>query len=211
MSQQKKTIYLTRHGQTDYNKLGIVQGSGVNSDLNDLGQKQANGFYEAYKHINFDAVYTSQLKRTVQSVAHFIKDAPKHESLFGLNEINWGIYEGRASTKEEHQHYTEIIEQWRLGNYDIAANNAETPNQLLKRQKKALKHILGFENEKTVLICMHGRAMRSFLCLLLGYELKRMDEFGHSNLCLYKINYENKVFNLELENDISHLNNWINY
>ena len=50
----KKTIYLIRHGQTDFNKQGIVQGSGVDSSLNDEGHAQARKFFEAYHHINFD-------------------------------------------------------------------------------------------------------------------------------------------------------------
>ena len=36
-----KTIYLLRHGETRYNREGIVQGSGVDSELNQLGAEQA--------------------------------------------------------------------------------------------------------------------------------------------------------------------------
>jgi probable phosphoglycerate mutase len=36
LTMSKKTIYLIRHGQTDFNKQGIVQGSGVDSSLNDV-------------------------------------------------------------------------------------------------------------------------------------------------------------------------------
>ena len=35
----EKWIYIIRHGETDYNKAGMVQGSGIDSDLNDLGRK----------------------------------------------------------------------------------------------------------------------------------------------------------------------------
>ncbi|RYZ95555.1 MAG: histidine phosphatase family protein, partial [Sphingobacteriaceae bacterium] len=34
-----KTLYIVRHGQTDLNKQGIVQGRGMNTDLNDEGRK----------------------------------------------------------------------------------------------------------------------------------------------------------------------------
>jgi len=40
-----KTIYFIRHGETEYNKLGIVQGSGVDSELNENGRAQAQAFY----------------------------------------------------------------------------------------------------------------------------------------------------------------------
>ena len=55
----EKEIYIVRHGQTDLNAQGIVQGKGVDAPLNELGQKQANAFYEAYKHVPFDALYSS--------------------------------------------------------------------------------------------------------------------------------------------------------
>jgi bisphosphoglycerate-dependent phosphoglycerate mutase len=67
----KKTIYLIRHGQTDFNKQGIVQGSGVDSSLNEEGHAQARKFYEAYHHINFDKIYVTELQRTHQTVAPF--------------------------------------------------------------------------------------------------------------------------------------------
>jgi len=40
-----KKIYVVRHGETEYNRTGVVQGSGVNSALNDNGFKQADLFF----------------------------------------------------------------------------------------------------------------------------------------------------------------------
>ena len=40
-----KEIYIIRHGETELNRLGIVQGRGVDSDLNDTGRAQAEAFY----------------------------------------------------------------------------------------------------------------------------------------------------------------------
>src|SRR5687768_4016565 len=68
-----KKIYLIRHGQTDFNLKNIVQGSGVDTDLNDKGRSQAEAFYNKYKHVPFDKVYTSALKRSMQSVDLFVK------------------------------------------------------------------------------------------------------------------------------------------
>ncbi|HRG79965.1 MAG TPA: histidine phosphatase family protein, partial [Cyclobacteriaceae bacterium] len=59
-----KKIYIIRHGQTDFNLQGIVQGSGVDSSLNDMGRAQADAFYLTYKDIPFDKIYTSALRRT---------------------------------------------------------------------------------------------------------------------------------------------------
>src|SRR5258708_29183342 len=88
-----KKIYLVRHGQTDFNLRGIVQGSGVDSSLNDTGRAQALAFYQAYGDVPFDKVYTSRLRRTVETVRSFIDHGVLHEALGGLNEISWGTKE----------------------------------------------------------------------------------------------------------------------
>ena len=71
--------------------------------------------------------------------------------------------------------------------------------------KPAVDHILTKEDEKTILICMHGRAIRILLCHLLNYPLKSMDMFEHENACLYILNFTGTVFNVELYNNLDHL------
>src|SRR5476649_1568964 len=95
-----KTLYIVRHGQTDLNKQGIVQGRGMDTDLNDEGRKQAQQFLNAYGHVNFDKIYISTLKRTQQSIQGFIDKGIPYEKLEGLDELAWGIYEGKQSTPE---------------------------------------------------------------------------------------------------------------
>ena len=41
-------LYIIRHAETEYNRKGIIQGSEVDSDINDVGESQANSFYEYY-------------------------------------------------------------------------------------------------------------------------------------------------------------------
>src|SRR6478736_6501366 len=67
-----KKIYLIRHGQTDFNLRGIVQGSGVDTSLNERGRDQAQAFFQAYKKVAFDKIYTSALKRSFESVQSFV-------------------------------------------------------------------------------------------------------------------------------------------
>lgn len=203
---QKKTIYLIRHGQTDFNKRGIVQGSRVDSDLNDEGREQAQKFYNFYQAVRFDKIYTSKLKRTTQSVQGFIDKNIPTEALLGLNEISWGDQDGKASNADMHEYYNFTAKEWASGNLDLEIGGGESPNEVAQRQKEAIKTI--FENtdsEKTILICMHGRAMRILLCTLLGKSLTQMDTFAHSNLCLYKLIQTNNKFEIELSNDIRHL------
>ena len=84
----------------------IVQGSGVDSSLNNQGRLQAEAFFNAYRNVPFDKVYTSALKRTAETVASFIKLGIPMESLRGLNEISWATKEGFPITPEEDEYFS---------------------------------------------------------------------------------------------------------
>lgn len=203
-----KIIYLIRHGETEFNRQGIVQGSGVDSDLNETGFAQARAFYEFYKDIKFDKIYTSNLRRTVQTVQNFIEDGIPYEQLEGLNEICWGVKEGKAPNYLEDAFYLEVIKQWREGEtYIPAAEGGESPDEVAHRQRNSIEIILSKPEEETILIAMHGRAIRILLAQIVNNSLATMDDFEHRNVCLYKLkySYHNNTFEIELANDVSHL------
>jgi broad specificity phosphatase PhoE len=200
-----KKIYLIRHGQTEFNLQGIVQGSGVDSSLNDLGRQQAQAFYEAYKHLPFSKIYTSALRRTVESVQSFIDSGIPHERLIGLNEISWGAKEGQRITPEEDAYYHWMLNQWQLGKTNERIEGGESPEDVTERQTKAINHIMSKSDESLVLVCMHGRAIRILLCRLLNYPLRCMDAFEHQNLCLYEIDFTGTMFSVRRYNDVGHL------
>ncbi len=202
---EKKTLYIIRHGETEFNRLNIVQGSGVDTSLNETGNSQADKFYLAYRHIPFDKIYTSALKRTHQSVIKFIQAGLPHESLHQLNEISWGEFEGKQQTPEQRALYFDVVQKWNAGDKHARIPGGESPAELQKRQKEALDHILRHKPESNILICMHGRAMKSFLCLLTQNPIDKMEEFPHTNLGLYKLEYDGDGFTLICSNDINHL------
>ena len=200
-----KTIHLIRHGETDFNQQGIIQGSGVNSDLNNKGRWQAQRFFEAYQSQAYQRIYTSELNRAIQSVEDFIKLGIPHTLHTGLKEINWGIMEGMPSSPERHRIYSHIVEQWTQGNLAVTVENGETPLALFQKQSKALEDIMSQPNEEKILICMHGRAMRSFLCLLTNIPLQQMEQWEHTNLCLYELTYNGSHFEVVRACDTDHL------
>ncbi len=202
-----KKIYIIRHGQTDFNLQGIVQGSGVDSSLNETGRTQAHAFYDAYKHVKFDKIYTSKLKRTTETVSEFINSGLPNESLAGLNEISWGTNEGKKITPEEDAYYHWMIEQWQHGNTAQRIDGGESPEDVVARQQPVIEKWNQATDEKTILVCMHGRAIRILLCQLLNYPLKSMDMFEHSNLCLYLLENTGSMYTVKAYNDVEHLKN----
>ncbi len=208
MSHSKKRFYIIRHGETDLNKNGIVQGRGIDADLNEKGISQGDAFFELYQNIPFDKVYTSCLKRTHQTVAKFIEKGISWEQLSGLDELAWGKYEGLKSTPELRIGFKKLINNWSIGRYDEKVEGGgESPNEVFIRQAAAMEHILKQENENLVLICMHGRAMRLLMCQLLKKSLDKMDEYPHQNTSLYILDYDGINFEIETFNSLAHLKN----
>lgn len=205
MKLSRKKIYLIRHGQTEFNRLGIVQGSGIDTSLNDLGRRQARAFFERYRDVPFDRIYTSLLKRSMETVEDFVRNGVAHEPLAGLNEINWGKKEGQRITPESDVYYRYLIDEWSKGNTGLAIEGGESPDDVFLRIGASLDHIMSRPDERNVLICMHGRAMRIMLCRMMERPLRFMDEFKHTNVGLYLLGYNGEGFVLELENDTSHL------
>lgn len=198
-------LFLIRHGQTDYNLKGIVQGSGVNTSLNDSGRKQADLFFQKYKEVPFNKVYTSALKRSIESVKHFIDKPTPWQSTSALNEISWGNTDGSKISTSEHLEYQEIIKLWAKGMTHLSMPGGESPDEVYERQKEAKEMLKNEPDGSHVLVCMHGRAMRIFLCLLLEEPLLKMDEFLHDNLCLYVLERTEEKYKLLVRNDLSHL------
>ncbi len=162
-----KTIYLIRHGQTEFNKLKLVQGSGINSNLNEVGWLQSEAFFGKYQSVPFDKIYTSKLKRTHQTVRRFVEQGVDWEQLIGLNEISWGDKEGRIITEADDKRYFEMLNAWRTGDWHWKEVGGESPLEVQARQIEAWNYIMSQTEESTILVCMHGRAMRILLCHLL--------------------------------------------
>ncbi len=200
----KKTLYIIRHGETDLNKQGIIQGRGLNTDLNEWGKKQAQAFYQHYQHIPFDLIFTSTLKRTHQTVDYFLKkDIPwvQHE---GLDELAWGIYEGKPSEITK-PHFEELTTAWTNGFLDRKFELGESPLEVQARQLTFLEEVKCLDTAENVLVCMHGRALRLLLCTISGLSLSQMDQFPHSNVSLYKIYFDGKDFEIIDFNNRNHL------
>lgn len=192
----KKKLYIIRHGQTEYNHRNIVQGRGIDSDLNEVGKNQAASFYEKYKEVDFDKIYVSSLKRTVQTVDPFIQDGIPYKKLEGLDEIGWGASEGKDLTKEILDDFDRILEAWRNDELDVKLPTAESPLELVDRLQPDLDYILSKEEEKTVLICTHGRTLRILMCILTNTPLYKMDEFDHENTSLYILEQNGDEFHI---------------
>ena len=200
----KKEIYIVRHGETEFNKKHIVQGSGVNSDLNEKGRAQANAFYQAYKNEGFEVVITSDLVRTHQTANGFLVDEIPWDIDPRIQEMNWGVHEGKSSTEEMRAAYKKMIDAWSAGDFDARLEDGESAAELAARLTTFIED-LKQRKEQKIIIFTHGRTIRCFITLLKGEHLREMENKTHNNTGLYKCTYENDTFEFQLENDTAHL------
>lgn len=199
-----KKVFIVRHGETDFNRQGIVQGQGVDTSLNELGHEQALAFYRHYSHLNFEAVLTSKLQRTHQTMAHFINQGIQWEQFAEINEISWGIHEGQKGEPGMRETYRELMAQWNSGNLDARIPEGESAAELGARVEQFVHH-LRQRDESLLLVCAHGRTMRALICVLKDVPLTEMNRFHHSNTGLWQVQQEDVQFNFLAENDTSHL------
>lgn len=194
-------LYIIRHAETEYNRKGIIQGSEVDSDINDIGESQANSFYEYYKNINFDKIYVSDLKRTFQTIRRFTENGSSYEKLKEFNEISWGVNQGKSDDLED---YAELIDTWLAGNLDNKFEEGESPNEMSVRLVKGFNKVLDDDHD-TVLLCIHGRALRILLSKIIDNDLTKMDKYVHSNTGLYILEYKNGKYEILGSNLRDHL------
>ncbi len=186
-------FYIIRHGETDFNAAGIVQGRGVNSNLNEKGRGQAELFYQKYKDIPFDLVITSNLKRAQQTAEPFVINDKIHAIQdANIDEIHWGISEGKSSTVEMRDNYRAVLKHWKNGNYQVATTGGETPAELAERLLIFKQQVEGFSpiKVKNVLVVSHGRTLRALICLLKNEPLANMELYEHSNTGLFRADLE---------------------
>src|SRR3979490_818716 len=91
-------LYLARHGQTDWNRDGRLQGS-ADVALNETGRQQAVTLAARLREVRFDAVYSSELRRS-RETAVIVHGAAPLFAVAGLNERRLGAFEGHLSSAE---------------------------------------------------------------------------------------------------------------
>ena len=197
-------LYIIRHGETDFNKFGIVQGSGVDTDLNEKGHEQAHAFFQYYKQVEFDLVVTSKLKRTHQTVQHFIDKGLPWIQTPDINEISWGVHEGQSNTPERLEEYRSTISSWENGDLEASIPGGENARALGQRLAGFIDW-LHTRPANRMLVCTHGRTMRALITLIKGLPLQHMEAISHQNTGCFIVRWQEGRFVVEAENNADHL------
>lgn len=90
------TFYVVRHGETEYNRKGLVHGI-TDSELTDKGKKQARDLAKELKNIEFDFAFSSDLLRAKNTADIIILEKNLEvETTKLLRERSHGNLEGKS-------------------------------------------------------------------------------------------------------------------
>lgn len=199
-------LFILRHAETEFNRLGIVQGSGVDTSINDTGRWQARAFFAAYRDQPFELVVTSGLKRTHETVEPFLENNISWVQRPEINEISWGTHEGQPSSPERLRLFKQTLEHWRNGQFDAALPQGESARQLADRVQTFLDW-LQTRPEQHILVCTHGRTLRCLVALMKNKPLTYMERVDHQNTGCFVARWHPPAYTFLRENDTGHLRN----
>ena len=154
------TILLVRHGETDWNAEGRIQGQ-TNSSLNERGREQAHALAELLDGERIAAVYASDLDRARETaeILALRLDLPVVVDP-ALRERNFGSWEGRTVDELE-ERWPGAWARWRDGNE--AEGDVEDHLALAERVRDAIRRLADAHPGDTILVVAHGGAMRVIL------------------------------------------------
>lgn len=199
-------LILVRHGETDYNAQGRIQGSLV-VPLNANGKLQAEAAGLYLKRQSIDAIISSSSSRAVETAEIIAK-----VSGLGVRcderlvEINLGQFEGLKSEEIEERH-PDDYRMWRSGYMDYVAPDGESRRAVQQRMWSAFCEIVEQEDTPTVLIVSHGAAIR----ILLRYMFHHLPDGNMKNTSITTLSRFHRVWELESFNETPHLTDYIFY
>lgn len=167
-------IYILRHGQTDYNLMGKFQGQ-VDIELNKTGMQQAQEAAKELLKVEFNKVFSSPLKRALQTVQYVTKCQIEIDKR--IIERSFGILEG----KESIEHFEEKVAEYQI----------ETVESLKERVYDFLNEILQkYSYCDNILIATHACIARMIECYFTKidyYEVLNNYELRNGQYKKYKV------------------------
>lgn len=201
----KTTIYLTRHGQTEWNIEKRLQGRG-NSPLTQEGIKKAEELRERLESVDIDVIYTSPIERALHT-AQILKGNKDIEviSCEGLMEMSFGTYEGRRTEEISRENPEWNINLIMEGNTTMAAPEGENLAQVRQRVKEAMDDLLQANKGKNLLVVAHGITLKALMYYFKDNEVNQ-EVMGQTTLTKIEQD-ESGEFHIVFKNDDSHFSN----
>ena len=197
-------ILITRHGQTVTNREGRFCGH-FETELTELGVRQARALGDRLAMTPLDAVYTSDLGRAIETARLVLpgRDLP-HTIDPRLRELHYGEWEGEKE-REIARRYPEQHKLMRAEDPAWRPPGGETIGEVRARTMAALRKVAREHAHQTVLVVTHGTAINCMISEAIGIAPTHTFRFEVANCGLSELVFRRSGAVLTLLNDTAHL------
>lgn len=201
----KTTLYLVRHGETEWNALGKFQGC-KDIALSPQGINQAKYVSDRLKG-KFDYIYSSPLKRAYKTASIIgMQGGFKIEILNDLREINFGAWEG-MTIKEIKDNFPSEFEIWRsdISEAPLCGGDLSIKNAALRAKAAILNTVKKHEGKRIVMVA-HGGIIKAGLIGVFGWNMTMYHRIILGNTSICQVNFNEKMQpTIVTLNDTTHL------
>lgn len=198
-------LYLIRHGQTDWNVAGKIQGC-HDIPLNEAGRQQAEHLAEGMKNRPVTRIYSSPQKRALET-AQAIAESQGAEVtvLTGLREVEFGAWEG-MTWKEIEEKDPERYAMWVKTPAEVTPPGGESRADVYRRVGEAVDTIIK-EGKGDVAVVSHGASLAYAVSYMMRNEMGSHKEVIVKNVSITTVEYDRGSgrFRMIQANDTSHL------
>ena len=195
-------IYLTRHGETEWNIEKRLQGRG-DSPLTKDGIQRAKELRDRIKNIDIDVIYSSPIKRALNT-ANILRGNKNIDIVTddSLMEMCFGDYEGKKIDIVQEENPSWDINLIMQGNVEICAPNGENLKEVRERISKLMNKIIAENMGKSILIVTHGITLKALMYYFKDEDVNS-EVMGQATLTKINIDEKNNFY-IEFKNDDSH-------
>ncbi len=190
-------IYLTRHGETDWNRKKIIQGWASSAPLNQTGRMQAHTIARYFdgKHLSY--VVTSPIERAYQTariIAHINKTKLFTDKNF--KEIDYGNWSGKTGNEVKKLY----PDEWKQFVSDPENFHFQKGEAIKKFYERTISGIEGINKEDDVLIVTHSNPIRMIIAYILNIPIRNIYGIHIENCTISGIRHKNNKWEVEFLN-----------
>jgi probable phosphoglycerate mutase len=201
----KTTLYIVRHGETEWNVEKRLQGH-HDSPLTQLGELQADWLHEALKEVEFDGIYTSSSQRAVRTT-EIISRQQKSPivKVDQLREMYLGEWEGKRQSdllKSEPHEFQSFWHTPHLFQPTTGESFLEVQDRVIDKLKQIHRN---HYSDSPLLIVTHTVVVKVLMAYFEGRPLSNIWDPPYLHpACLCKVEFDGDKSTIYLHGDTSH-------
>lgn len=198
-------VYLVRHAEAEGNLYRRIHGW-YDALITENGYAQIKALEKRFSDIHVDAVYSSDLFRTVTTASAIYR--PKKlplTTMKQLREVGMGVWEDRT-WGEVACHDWANLDKFNRTDPNWKVEGGESFQMLRERMERAIRSIAARHPDQTVVVVSHGTAIRNALAVFHGLSIEESAKLGHSdNTAVSLLEFDGEEVHVVFEDDNSHL------